>query len=101
MGRLVLMAPGGLSLNLTSPDPTEGVTRLSQFAALPGPSRQKLTDFLRTLVFDQQLITDELIEERYAAASSPESPPRNSTVIPVSAVNCSSSGPTRSWLRPE
>jgi 4,5:9,10-diseco-3-hydroxy-5,9,17-trioxoandrosta-1(10),2-diene-4-oate hydrolase len=73
VGRLVLMAPGGLSLNLTSADPTEGVTRLSQFAAAPGPSRQKLADFLRTLVFDQRLITDELIEERYAAASSPES----------------------------
>jgi 4,5:9,10-diseco-3-hydroxy-5,9,17-trioxoandrosta-1(10),2-diene-4-oate hydrolase len=73
VGRLVLMAPGGLSLNLTSADPTEGVTRLSRFAAPPGPSRQKLTEFLRTLVFDQRLITDELIEERYAAASTPDS----------------------------
>jgi 4,5:9,10-diseco-3-hydroxy-5,9,17-trioxoandrosta-1(10),2-diene-4-oate hydrolase len=73
VGRLVLMAPGGLSLNLTSPDPTEGVTRLAKFGAPPGPSREKLADFLRTLVFDQRLITEELIEERYAAASSPES----------------------------
>jgi 4,5:9,10-diseco-3-hydroxy-5,9,17-trioxoandrosta-1(10),2-diene-4-oate hydrolase len=73
VGRLVLMAPGGLSLNLTSADPTEGVIRLSQFGAPPGPSREKLAAFLRTLVFDQRLITDELIEERYAAASSPES----------------------------
>jgi 4,5:9,10-diseco-3-hydroxy-5,9,17-trioxoandrosta-1(10),2-diene-4-oate hydrolase len=73
VGRLVLMAPGGLSLNVTSADPTEGVTRLSRFAAPPGPSRQKLAEFLRTLVYDQSLITDELIEERYAAASSPES----------------------------
>jgi 4,5:9,10-diseco-3-hydroxy-5,9,17-trioxoandrosta-1(10),2-diene-4-oate hydrolase len=73
VGRLVLMAPGGLNLNLTSADPTEGVTRLSKFAAPPGPSREKLADFLRTLVYDQKLITDELIDERYAAASSPES----------------------------
>jgi 4,5:9,10-diseco-3-hydroxy-5,9,17-trioxoandrosta-1(10),2-diene-4-oate hydrolase len=73
VGRLVLMAPGGLSLNLTSADPTEGVIRLGQFGAPPGPSREKLAAFLRTLVFDQSLITDELIEERYAAASSPES----------------------------
>jgi 4,5:9,10-diseco-3-hydroxy-5,9,17-trioxoandrosta-1(10),2-diene-4-oate hydrolase len=73
VGRLVLMAPGGLSLNLTSADPTEGVIRLSKFGAPPGPSREKLGEFLRTLVFDQRLITDELIEERYAAASSPES----------------------------
>jgi 4,5:9,10-diseco-3-hydroxy-5,9,17-trioxoandrosta-1(10),2-diene-4-oate hydrolase len=73
VGRLVLMAPGGLSLNLTSADPTEGVIRLGKFGAPPGPSREKLADFLRTLVFDQRLITEELIDERYAAASSPES----------------------------
>jgi len=73
VARLVLMAPGGISLNLTSADPTEGVARLSKFGAPPGPSREKLADFLRTLVFDQRLITDELIEERYAIASAPES----------------------------
>jgi 4,5:9,10-diseco-3-hydroxy-5,9,17-trioxoandrosta-1(10),2-diene-4-oate hydrolase len=73
VGRLVLMAPGGLSLNLTSADPTEGVIRLSKFGAPPGPSREKLADFLRTLVYDQKLITDELIEERYAVACAPES----------------------------
>ena len=73
VGRLVLMAPGGLSLNLTSADPTEGVIRLGRFAAKPGPSREKLAEFLRTLVYDRRLITDELIEERYAAAAEPES----------------------------
>jgi 4,5:9,10-diseco-3-hydroxy-5,9,17-trioxoandrosta-1(10),2-diene-4-oate hydrolase len=70
-GRLVLMGPGGLSLNVLSADPTEGVQALMDFAAPPGPSRQKLASFLRTLVFDQALITDELVEERYAAASDP------------------------------
>ena len=67
-GRLVLMGPGGLSLNVFAPDPTEGVRRLAQFAAPPGPSREKMAAFLRTLVFDQRLITDDLIDERYAAA---------------------------------
>jgi 4,5:9,10-diseco-3-hydroxy-5,9,17-trioxoandrosta-1(10),2-diene-4-oate hydrolase len=71
-GRLVLMGPGGLSLNVFAPDPTEGVKRLMEFAAPPGPSREKLALFLRTLVFDQRLITDELIDERFAAASDPE-----------------------------
>ena len=69
--RLVLMGPGGLSLNLFAPDPTEGVRRLMEFGAPPGPSREKLAAFLRTLVFDQRLITDELIDERYRAASDP------------------------------
>ncbi|MGI9005142.1 MAG: 4,5:9,10-diseco-3-hydroxy-5,9,17-trioxoandrosta-1(10),2-diene-4-oate hydrolase [Streptosporangiaceae bacterium] len=70
--KLVLMGPGGLSLNVLAPDPTEGVKRLAEFAAPPGPSKEKLADFLRTLVFDPRLITDELISERYAAASQPE-----------------------------
>jgi 4,5:9,10-diseco-3-hydroxy-5,9,17-trioxoandrosta-1(10),2-diene-4-oate hydrolase len=70
-GKLVLMGPGGLSLNVFAPDPTEGVKRLMEFSAPPGPSKEKLASFLRTLVFDQRLITDELVAERYAAASDP------------------------------
>ncbi len=70
-GRLVLMGPGGLSLNVFAPDPTEGVKRLAEFA-VPPPSREKMAAFLRTLVFDQRLVTDELIDERYAAACDPE-----------------------------
>jgi 4,5:9,10-diseco-3-hydroxy-5,9,17-trioxoandrosta-1(10),2-diene-4-oate hydrolase len=71
--RLVLMAPGGLGLNVFAPDPTEGVTKLGKFGAPPGPTREKLKDFLRTLVFDRRMITDELVEERFAVASAPES----------------------------
>src|SRR5215469_3172708 len=70
-GRLVLMGPGGLSLNVFAPDPTEGVKRLAEFPAPPGPSREKMAAFLRTMVFDQRLVTDELIDDRYAAASDP------------------------------
>ncbi len=70
---LVLMGPGGLSLNVFAPDPTEGVKRLMEFAAPPGPSPEKMAAFLRTLVFDERLVTDELVAERYAAATDPES----------------------------
>jgi 4,5:9,10-diseco-3-hydroxy-5,9,17-trioxoandrosta-1(10),2-diene-4-oate hydrolase len=72
-GRLVLMAPGGLGVNVFSPDPTEGVKKLYQFAAPPGPSKEKLAEFLRTLVFDKSLVTDELVEERYRVAADPDS----------------------------
>jgi 4,5:9,10-diseco-3-hydroxy-5,9,17-trioxoandrosta-1(10),2-diene-4-oate hydrolase len=71
-GRLVLMAPGGLSLNVFSPDPTEGIKRLSAFAAPPGPSPEKLAAFLRTLVFNPKLVTDDLVAERFANASTPQ-----------------------------
>jgi 4,5:9,10-diseco-3-hydroxy-5,9,17-trioxoandrosta-1(10),2-diene-4-oate hydrolase len=72
-GDLVLMGPGGLSLNVFAPDPTEGVKRLAEFPAPPGPTREKMEAFVRTMIFDQRLVTDELIDERFAAASDPES----------------------------
>jgi 4,5:9,10-diseco-3-hydroxy-5,9,17-trioxoandrosta-1(10),2-diene-4-oate hydrolase len=65
------MAPGGLGLNVFAPDPTEGIKKLYAFAAPPGPSREKLADFLKTLVFDPSLITDELVAERYEHAADP------------------------------
>lgn len=73
VGRLALMGPGGLSLNLFAPDPTEGIKRLYQFAGGEGPTREKLAAFLRTMVYDQSLITEELIEERFRIASDPDS----------------------------
>ncbi|MGV9362702.1 4,5:9,10-diseco-3-hydroxy-5,9,17-trioxoandrosta-1(10),2-diene-4-oate hydrolase [Amycolatopsis sp. NPDC003731] len=70
-GRLVLMGPGGLSVNLFAPDPTEGVKNLGKFGA--HPSRERMEAFLRIMVHDQALVTDELIDERFAAANTPES----------------------------
>ncbi|MBF6236172.1 4,5:9,10-diseco-3-hydroxy-5,9,17-trioxoandrosta-1(10),2-diene-4-oate hydrolase [Nocardia otitidiscaviarum] len=69
-GKLVLMGPGGLSTNLFAPDPTEGVKLLSKFNF--EPTKENLEAFLRIMVFDQSLITPELIEERFASASAPE-----------------------------
>jgi 4,5:9,10-diseco-3-hydroxy-5,9,17-trioxoandrosta-1(10),2-diene-4-oate hydrolase len=70
-GRLVLMGPGGLSVNLFAPDPTEGVKLLGKFSY--EPTRENLEAFLRIMVYDQKLITPELIDERFAIASTPES----------------------------
>ncbi|QUR69133.1 4,5:9,10-diseco-3-hydroxy-5,9,17-trioxoandrosta-1(10),2-diene-4-oate hydrolase [Mycobacterium spongiae] len=70
-GRLVLMGPGGLSINLFAPDPTEGVKRLGKFSV--APTRENLEAFLRVMVYDQKLITPELVEQRFELASTPES----------------------------
>ncbi|SDY29023.1 4,5:9,10-diseco-3-hydroxy-5,9,17-trioxoandrosta-1(10),2-diene-4-oate hydrolase [Amycolatopsis xylanica] len=70
-GRLVLMGPGGLSVNLFAPDPTEGIKKLGRFGA--APTRENIEAFLRIMVHDQSLITPELIDERFAVASAPES----------------------------
>ena len=70
-GRLVLMGPGGLSVNLFAPDPTEGVKLLGRFTA--EPTRENMEKFLRIMVYDQKLITPELVDERFAIAATPES----------------------------
>jgi 4,5:9,10-diseco-3-hydroxy-5,9,17-trioxoandrosta-1(10),2-diene-4-oate hydrolase len=69
VGRLVLMGPGGLNLNVLSADPTEGVQRLMDFGAQP--SREALRAFISTMVVDQSLVTDELVDERLADATKP------------------------------
>jgi 4,5:9,10-diseco-3-hydroxy-5,9,17-trioxoandrosta-1(10),2-diene-4-oate hydrolase len=69
VGRLVLMGPGGLSLNLFHADPTEGVQRLMDFGANPSP--EALRAFISTMVVNQALVTDELVEERFADATAP------------------------------
>jgi 4,5:9,10-diseco-3-hydroxy-5,9,17-trioxoandrosta-1(10),2-diene-4-oate hydrolase len=69
VGRLILMGPGGLSLNLFHADPTEGVQRLMDFGADPTPER--LRAFISTMVVNQQLVTDELVAERFADATAP------------------------------
>jgi 4,5:9,10-diseco-3-hydroxy-5,9,17-trioxoandrosta-1(10),2-diene-4-oate hydrolase len=69
VGRLVLMGPGGLSLNLFHADPTEGVQRLMDFGA--NPTREALRAFISTMVVNQKLVTDELVEERFADATAP------------------------------
>jgi 4,5:9,10-diseco-3-hydroxy-5,9,17-trioxoandrosta-1(10),2-diene-4-oate hydrolase len=69
VGRLVLMGPGGLSLNLFHADPTEGVQRLMDFGA--DPTREALRAFISTMVVNQDLVTDELVEERFADATAP------------------------------
>jgi 4,5:9,10-diseco-3-hydroxy-5,9,17-trioxoandrosta-1(10),2-diene-4-oate hydrolase len=71
VGRLVLMGPGGLQQNLFSPEPTEGVRRLFEFGG--DPTRERMRAFISVMVHDQSLITDELVEERFTAATAPGS----------------------------
>lgn len=71
VGRLVLMGPGGMSLNLFHADPTEGVQRLMDFSM--APSREALRAFISTMVVNQSLVTDELVDERFADATAPGS----------------------------
>lgn len=67
MGRLV--AIGGIGVNIFSSFPGEGLTRLVDF--IEDPSRAKIETWLRSMVYDQSIVTDALIDQRYASATQP------------------------------
>jgi 4,5:9,10-diseco-3-hydroxy-5,9,17-trioxoandrosta-1(10),2-diene-4-oate hydrolase len=75
VGRLVLMAPGGVLPKDAPPWPI-GLERLFGYMAAEKPSREAMAEFVRLMVFDEALATDELIDERYEAslARHPELP---------------------------
>lgn len=66
---LVLMGPGGVSPALLQPLPTEGIKLLIAFCE--DPTRERLTTWMRSMVGNQSFLTDELVEQRWAAASAP------------------------------
>ncbi|GAA1850675.1 alpha/beta fold hydrolase [Pseudonocardia ailaonensis] len=67
--RLVLMGPGGVGLSVFGPSPSEGIKRLMDFN--DAPSRETLRAWLETMVFDQALLTDELLERRWEQSQRP------------------------------
>ncbi|MFI6867462.1 alpha/beta fold hydrolase [Nocardia sp. NPDC050406] len=68
--RLVLMAPGGVGVNILGPEPSEGINRLLAFNA--DPTAERAVDWLKTMVFDPAVLTEELIATRTAAATDPK-----------------------------
>ncbi|MEO3784695.1 alpha/beta fold hydrolase [Actinocorallia sp. B10E7] len=68
VGRLVTI--GGLGTNIFSSAPGEGIKLLMEFT--DDPSREKLVRWLSSMVYNPALVTEELIEERWAQATDPE-----------------------------
>lgn len=64
-----LVTIGGIGTNLFSPSPSEGIRLLQEF--VEDPTRQRLVDWLKSMVYDQSVITDDLIEERFTLATDP------------------------------
>jgi pimeloyl-ACP methyl ester carboxylesterase len=65
-----LVTIGGIGTNIFSPGPSEGIRLLQEFTE--NPTRQRLIDWLHSMVYDPALVTDELIEERWQLATDPE-----------------------------
>jgi 4,5:9,10-diseco-3-hydroxy-5,9,17-trioxoandrosta-1(10),2-diene-4-oate hydrolase len=71
IGKLVLVSSaGGMPMFMTSP--SEGQKVINSYYAPPGPSREKMRNYLQTIMYDSKLITDEFIDERYEASIQPE-----------------------------
>lgn len=60
--RMALMGSGGLSVGIFQAEPSEGFLRLFEF--LEDPTRDRMIGWIKTMVYDKSLITDELIDER-------------------------------------
>ena len=63
-GKLILMGPGGLGSSLFAPMPMEGIKLL--FKLYAEPSLETLKQMLNVFLYDQSLITDELVQGRWA-----------------------------------
>ncbi|TWG02937.1 2-hydroxy-6-oxonona-2,4-dienedioate hydrolase/4,5:9,10-diseco-3-hydroxy-5,9,17-trioxoandrosta-1(10),2-diene-4-oate hydrolase [Streptomyces brevispora] len=62
--RLVLVSSAG-GVPLFSTMPSEAQKAIRSYYAGEGPSREKMRAYLRMMMFDPGLVTDELVEERY------------------------------------
>lgn len=65
-----LCSIGGVGTNLFTTFPNEGINLLVDFTEQP--SRERLTAWLHSMVYDPALITPELVEERWRLATQPE-----------------------------
>lgn len=65
-----LVTIGGLGVGLFSPSPAEGVKLLVQF--VEDPTRERLVAWMESMVFDPSILTEELVELRWQAASQPD-----------------------------
>lgn len=80
--RLVLMAAAGTIPAGWDGGMPEGLAAIDDVIR-HGPSRERIERFTRLMVVDESLVTDELIDERLAAASDPEIVERNKGFEPV------------------
>ncbi len=65
-----LVTIGGIGTNLLSPGPAEGIRLLQEF--VENPTRDALVRWLHSMVYDPAVVTEELIEERWALATDAE-----------------------------
>ena len=69
--RLILMGPAGVSVRLFFPYDFGSRVARSVVAFYANPTRQAIREFCEWLLYDPAYVTDELVEERFVAATEP------------------------------
>ncbi|WP_300681839.1 alpha/beta fold hydrolase [Nocardioides sp.] len=64
-----LVTIGGMGKALFSPSPGEGINLLMEFTE--APSRERLIEWLNSMVYDKSMVTEELIQARWEQATEP------------------------------
>jgi len=77
--RIAIMGSGGLSTATFAPDPSEGFKRLFDF--LGDPTRERMVEWLKAMLFDHSLITADLIDERMRNATAAGAIDRAKTIF--------------------
>lgn len=67
VGRYITI--GGIGVSLLSVFPAEGLTRLVDF--IEQPTKDRLIQWLESMVFDKKILTEELLEMRWKSATDP------------------------------
>lgn len=70
--RLVLLAPAIVGYSVFTPMPTESVRQIAEYYKGEGPSREKMARLMKSLAYDPDFVTEEMIDERYEASVRPE-----------------------------
>lgn len=71
VGKMVLMGSGG-GYPVTTIMPTTGLKMLAGFYLPPGPSPERMTAFIREMIYDQTIDIEALVADRLKAATRPE-----------------------------
>ncbi|SEG93944.1 2-hydroxy-6-oxonona-2,4-dienedioate hydrolase [Thermomonospora echinospora] len=65
-----LVTIGGIGQSIFGPSPGEGIKLLMEFTE--DPTRERLVQWLHSMVYDPALVTEEMIAERWAQATDPD-----------------------------
>jgi pimeloyl-ACP methyl ester carboxylesterase len=84
VSKLVVIGSAPVSQSLFVPTPLEGIKHIAGYYRGDGPSLDKMRRLMEVIVYDQSLVTDEAVRERYEASLDPDimrimttTPPRN------------------------